>query len=495
MAALFVALACFFPFFEQIHSANELSRLYLTLSIVEEGTVSIDAQLTRLGNIHDKALRDGRHYSDKAPGTSFVAVPAIWAYYQLSDAPTLRGSVRLARLCSSTIPTAFLLLALLAFLRGYVPDPSLRRVLVLAYALASPATTYGTLLFGHQLSGVLVFATFLLARECGAQSYGRAALTGLVAGAAVCVEYQNALFLVPIAVLFLWRVRSPVPVLAGLLGLLPVAIGLGLYHQAAFGGPFTTGYHFVASSFAEVHAQGFMGIATPKWAHVTLSFVSSSKGLFFFAPWLVLGYVGLVRLRGADGLVTAGMVVLWSLFVVSMVYPVGGWTVSQRHLTPMVPWLLLPAGLLVTRFRDTRPLLAGLVLVGLLVTGVSSVVWPHFPEHLANPFWQIGWPLFSDGWVPESLLSDLSISAKSVAMAIGVTAALGILADLIRSGSGIRRFAWPLVAAALVFGFVRGTSGLFSDQDTRRDRRFIERVYEIDPASPPPTRLKRDAPR
>jgi len=492
LAAAFLVLTAFFPYFEAIHSANELSRLYLANAIVEEGSVSIDGQLQRLGNIHDKALRDGHYYSDKAPGAAFLAVPVVWLYYQVADQPSLRSEMRWARLWVNTLPTCLLLLILLGFLKEHFKDDRLIRVLLISYAFGTLATTYSQLLFGHQLGAVLVFACFLVVRRAEPHNPGwLGPAAGFLASAAVCVEYQNALFLLPLAVLYMVRTRARVrPVVMALLGAAPLAIALGLYHDAAFGSPFTTGYSFVASNFKEVHAQGFMGIAGPKWAHVVVSFVAPRKGLFFFAPFLLLAVPGLVLLRraGPDGLVTGIMVALYSLFVVSMVYPDGGWTVSQRHLTPMVPWLLLPIGLLVTRFADARPVLCGLAGAAIVITGISTIVWPHYQEQLLNPFFSIGWPLFRDGWLPQSHFSALGIASKTGATLIAVAVAAAGVYDLIVSAkSTIRRAVWPLAAMVIAAGFIYTASTFHPDQDVERDRRWIESVYELDPAAPSPT--------
>src|SRR5689334_14222237 len=60
----------------RIESVNVASRLALTLSIERAGTVTIDdlADVTS-----DKAKLSGHYYSDKAPGMSLLALPAVTA--------------------------------------------------------------------------------------------------------------------------------------------------------------------------------------------------------------------------------------------------------------------------------------------------------------------------------------------------------------------------------------------------------------------------------
>ena len=70
---LFLGLLFCFGYFQQVPAWNEYSRYDLVRAIVEDGSTQIDRFH---GNTGDKSFRDGHYYSDKAPGTSFVAVPA-----------------------------------------------------------------------------------------------------------------------------------------------------------------------------------------------------------------------------------------------------------------------------------------------------------------------------------------------------------------------------------------------------------------------------------
>ena len=490
IAFVFVVLAGFFPYFQEIYSANELSRLYLAMAIIEDGSISIDGPIERLGDTFDKAEYEGRAYTDKAPGASILLVPALYIYNFTSAEPVLPESVRLARLFVSTLPTVFLLFGLLGLLREHIRDQRLRIALLIAYGLGTPAMTYGMLLFGHQLSAAVVFWCFLLIRKASPQSgVVRAVVIGALAAAAICVEYQNALFLLPLAGYFLWRVRvRPKAIVFGLVGALPLFILLGMYHKAAFGSPFVTGYNHVASHFSEVHEQGLLGVKTPHLDNLALSFVSSKRGLFYFAPFLALAVPGLLLLPRAkgDGLVSFIMITLYTLFVSSMVYSEGGWTVSQRHLTPMIPWMILPIGLLVQRVSVVRPVFVGTALISIFVTGISSIVWPHFQETLSNPFFQLAWPMFDDGWLPPSIFGFLEISSKTAVLAIGALICGAALVDLVISAP--RKWLIPLymlVAVALFYGYVDQTKDIGADKRVTSERAHAERVYEPDPLAEP----------
>lgn len=483
IAFLAVALASVFPYFPEIRSANELSRLYLTLALVDDHTTSIDGPLTRYGDISDKAVREARYYSDKAPGMAFVALPFVWLHHAVTSAPTLETDVRIARLVGSTLPTIVLLFVLLGFLAQHVDDAHIRRAVLLAYGLGTVATTYSILFFGHQLSAVSLFLCFIAARNSSMGSRYAPMAVGAFAALAVAVEYPNAVLCAPIGVYFLLRTKSRLRSIAfAAIGALPIALLVGVYHKAAFGSPFATGYSFLANSFAAVHAQGFMGITHPTAAHAYLSFFSPWKGLFYYAPFLLLAlpgfYVG--RHRGADIRLALVMASLSALIVCSMVFPNGGWTVSQRHFTPMVPWLLLPTALTLSKVKWTRPLFAALAVIAITLTWLSTVVWPHYMDELTNPFFDMGIPLMRDGYFPPSLWNHLGIPTSVFAFAV-LAAAIGWL--IYFAGQRLERIQ-RILAIGLVVLVPVVWLGIASQLDrapnTGTARNYIDQAYVHD---------------
>jgi hypothetical protein len=491
--------AAFFAWFPSIRSPNELTRIYLAGALLEDRSVELDRQIAKYGGIFDVSVRElgntTHYYSDKAPGVALLSLPALAVQRALYKSPTLDAKVRLVRLWVSTLPTLLLLVLLLRFLKQHLRDPRLPALLVLAYALGSVATPYASLALGHQLSAVVLFSAFLAMRRLHPDAHlGRSLLVGLLASLAVNVEYQNALLFLPLGAFFAARVRlRPSHLLCALLGAAPLTAVLLLYHKQAFGSPFLTGYSFLASSFREVHAQGLLGVALPKASHAFLSFLSPAKGLFFFAPWLVLSVPGLFllwRSRRGDLRLMVAFVLLYGLFVSALVYPVGGWTVSQRHLVPAVPFMVLPAGLFIARLErrrgSGRVLLTGLALPAILACGISTVVWPHYQEHLLNPFWQLGWPLFLDRWVAPAALNSFGVSSFALATALLGSAASLFLVDLvIAARTWLRRILYPLAAIGIAAGALALSRLPGRAQDVAGDRRFVEQHYVHDPLAAP----------
>lgn len=527
LVVLFVAfgVANVSPYFEKIYSANELSRLYLAEALVRDGAVDIGGPLKRYGPVPDYARRAGKTYSDKAPGVSFVSAPAVAVYRAVSDAPNLRGMMLAARFTASVLPTWFILVALALVLQERVKSGVVRRAALVAYGFGSLGFTYGVLLFGHQLAAAVLFGLYVLIRrvdpdDTRLSSRARQAAVGFFAASAVVVEYPNAVYLLPLGFYYLFQTRArPTALLTAVLGMLPPVLALLAYHDAAFGSPWATGYSFLGNKhFAAVHAKGFMGVALPKLNHVWLSFFSPAKGMLYYTPFLAFALPALLAWRTGspnarrERLFVRIQVVVFALFVVSMVFPHGGWTVSQRHLTPLAPWLVVPAAIALDRWPHLRGPGAVAAAFGVIVTGISTVVWPYYFGDLKNPFFQFGWPAFRDGWLPPSWLNAVGLSTKTGVGLIGFTALALIFAAALspaRADAGEsdvetspkpraetpehtaanilprRTRALNIAALVLLPLALLGASRIGKDQHKPKHRQRLERDYEPGPYAKP----------
>jgi hypothetical protein len=75
-----------FPYFPGLRSANEVPRVYLVKAIADHGRFWIDDQIRPDDNTGDTS-RSGEHvYSNKAPGSSMLAVPPYWIVSRVSRA-------------------------------------------------------------------------------------------------------------------------------------------------------------------------------------------------------------------------------------------------------------------------------------------------------------------------------------------------------------------------------------------------------------------------
>jgi hypothetical protein len=463
-AALCALVLCAYGYFYQAGGWNQNTRFDLTRAIVEQGTSSIERYHHNTG---DKALRDGVHYSDKAPGLSWLAVPAYAVAWQLhrGDEPPSRRFLDRAAYASTlwavALPSALAVVLLYLMMGALGAGRAAAVAVALAYALATLAWPYSTLLYGHQLAGALLLSGFALlvlahrghpcplaAGEGRAVWKGRALLAGagVLLGYAVVVEYTAALAVLPICVYAAWFVR-PLSRLGWLVaGGAVCAVALAAYHALVFGGPFTFPYDF---STQDHRGQGwFMGLGMPAGDALGGILISPYRGLLYSAPWLALAVPGLVvmlrrpALR-AEGAVCAAVIPLFLWMNASLVDWQGGWAMGARYLIPSLPFWALCAGALAIAFpppllrlgshsapatppvalseaaqpRSRRALWASRAgwAIALALTAYSALlmlagtaVKPEVPTHIARPF--SGWllPRFYDG--------SLAVSTQSIDM-------------------------------------------------------------------------------
>src|SRR5206468_203909 len=106
------------------------------------------------------------------------------------------------------------------------------------------------------------------------------------------------------------------------------------------------------------HLGGFLGIRYPDPRAFGLSFFSPLRGFFMLSPFLALALVGLKALREHRALFwfTVSLLLANAYFTSSFTYDSWGWTTGPRHLTPLVPFLLLPVALALHRLKQATAL-------------------------------------------------------------------------------------------------------------------------------------------
>jgi hypothetical protein len=172
----------------------------------------------------------------------------------------------------------------------------------------------------------------------------------------------------------------------GLGAALPTAFLLA-YNALAFGSPLRMGYFFHATEqFRDVHsAANPLGLRRPDWSRFDDLTIRPARGLFWYAPILLLTVPGLVALlvRKYIGLATVAASTIAAVFLVNLSYPEwsGGWSTGPRLLVPMLPFAMLPvAGLLAVGGRATTALAAVLAVVGGVVVFLFVGIGARVPD-------------------------------------------------------------------------------------------------------------------
>ncbi len=467
---LFAANVYFFP---RWADWGQNSRLDLTLAIVDQGSFEIGDYYHNTG---DYAKFEGRYYSDKAPGPSFLGVPVYAAARPLLQSGPVQGII--TRLASSdafgstlneegtglqqekiyqalvlmivtmvvvALPSAFLGVLLYRLLNQINEARGWNVAAVLVWGLATPAFPYSGTFISHQLVAFLLFAAFWLGFQMrqGRLSPAWAGLVGFLLGYAVISEYPSAVIAGGIALYVLLTMPDKRWLAAAVVGgLLPVA-GMMAYNYSIFRTVLPVGYEY-SELYSEQHSQGFLSLTYPHFEALWGITFGSFRGLFFLAPVLLLAVAGFVpwwrtkRLR-PELYVCAWAVISYLLYNGSSIMWQGGFAIGPRYVVPMLPFLAAGFGGFAARWG--RALWARL-LMGILTAWSVFAVWAEtlggqsFPDWTPNPLFNYSLPHLAQGNIARNMGMVLNLSGWSSVLLLVVVLAIGIflIARILRSG-------------------------------------------------------------
>jgi hypothetical protein len=321
LGAIAFVLLWFPSIYPRFISPNELSRVLLTRAIVEDGTMRLDAQVARSGEFSDLAKFDGHYYSDKAIGTSLLAVPFYWSWFHLFGPLNDFFSVLLCRLFVVTLPA----IGLAAFLLRRWQSP----LAVLAMFLGSVVLPQSLSFTGHVPMTVLIVIVAELVLEARPRSHRFYLLMGALTGAAIVIDYTAALFAVLLAAHLMWK-RTGWLYLAGVAAVASVVL---IYNAMHFAGPFDPAYHHMIGARDQANRAGaLLGAGLPRLDALWGLTFGKMRGLFLLSPFLL----ACVRRRDF------AMVIAAAYLLAAAAIPDwhGGWCLGSRYLVPAVPFLL-----------------------------------------------------------------------------------------------------------------------------------------------------------
>jgi hypothetical protein len=408
-----------FPYFDRLRNANEMPRILMTKAIVDRGVLNIDHGMGELQSISDTSVApNGHHYPNKAPGPSFLAVP-IYAVCKLIGATSLRTVTWAFRVTVVTIPALFFLPLFYRFSRRFTVSEQARRAALVAFALGSQAFPYALLFMSHALAtaflGLGFVAAVRLVRDKTQRWQRAAVLSGFACAMSVMMDYQSVMAATVIGLYVLIpgsrRLRNVVWMTAGAL---PPAVILAVYQKVAFGSFVRTGYDFGVDQSTK---SGFMGIIGINKAALTSTFILPSNGILVLAPWVLFAVVGgivIARKReararmGAEAAACAAIGIAYLLFLSSLLPYMarGGWCVGPRYMTvamPFVAWLAAAGMQSALRWTATKVLALSLIVASATIFVVGATTFPHWPDRLNNPLYDLVFPLLGRGYAVHSL--------------------------------------------------------------------------------------------
>lgn len=419
---IFISIVFFIGFFP---GWNELSRLDLVFSIVDQGQLNIDSYWNQPGYAtQDLAYYNGHYYCDKSPILSFLAVPFYWLWRQLGDIFGIYFIPVKSRLLITpfliTLPAAILSVWFYRFL-GYIrTDPVNQYVLTMFYSLGTIAFPFSYLFFSHVPATFFIFGgffiLFLMLSKTSSESASKKPIylliAGLMTGLGFSAEQPTGIILAGILGYLYYRLRDKKRIFWFLLGVLPPLIIVMWYNYTCFGNIFASGYRYEYNPvFQSNMSKGFMGITYPKWQAFWGTSFSPYRGLFFYSPFLLFAIPGFYRFIGdkkfkAEGILFLLIVVGFFYFNISYYAWHGGWSIGPRHIIPMLPFLVIP---IYTLLPEWKKWVWGLGILSVFIMSLCCFAGSLFPEEAKNPLISFVYPHLKEGLFSQNILIYLRI--------------------------------------------------------------------------------------
>ncbi len=428
-----------------------------TMVVIGEGTCTGDVGVAP----------DGHFHPNKPPGSSLLAVPPYFVLFHLErwlgcDPDDWWIMSVNAWLCSALtvgLASALGVVLVLRLAAQFFPGhPGAALGAALACGFGTTFFPFGTLMFDHNLTAVLLLASFSAARN------GRPFYAGVWAGVAAVTNYLAA---IPGAMFGVWLLfrrgtrnaergmsgaergmpneeknqfagatNPPLEIqnsefkiqnsprrlhwcaaLRFTLGVLPCLAVLLAYNAAAFGSPFALNTSFQNPAFKEI-APAFLGMFTaPSWFAAVAITVSPWRGVFVLSPVLIAAVACLFTRWKTDRLIAERGLILGCaafFFLVNICFNGfhGGFAAGPRYLIPALPFVCIFLAPAFVRWPCATTCLATFSIVqqtlltatdALNPLGVGAHAWVNHPDEWKDKLrgnslvWRYAWPMFAHG--------------------------------------------------------------------------------------------------
>lgn len=455
---LMVAFSYFFSYAPSYEQPQEVSHLYLARAMVEQGSFRIGEQIKAHGDGASKVIFEGEAFSDQAPGLAVISLPALvlakgWASARGKPLET-ESALHWLRLTMAQLPAAIFFIALFLFLIAHDSKPKAARAGVIMAALSVPLFVSSTL-FGSTQLGALFMMGALLTLAAGDDWPGpaRFAGAGILAGAAVAIDYAMLPPLIILSVYVLSRARQPRWILPFFIAVGVWLTLVGLYHYACFGSPLT-----IAPQIAR---GGLWQSWHPAGARLIHALFSRSFGLVGLAPLWVLVPFGVFMMISRGEVAELLLVVTMAGLELLMACGDRGMDteplLAMRLLAPATVFLIWPLVRAVELFSAIAlgPLIFGaLGAASLFTTILVAPYFQFFPADGFNSLRDVSLFLMRDGVVPHNLGAWIGLHGEmSVAPFALLLLIFASIVAVAGEGSGFRRMlsVWVLAASFLMW--------------------------------------------
>jgi len=316
----------------------------LTKSIVNYNDFSIEHYINYTYHV-DYADYNGKMYSDKAPGSSFMAIPA-YLLCKIVGIKNIYHQTYIMTILTVSLFSSLLFLIFYKIVGRLTRDKNVQILTTITLGLGTLLFPYSTIFFGRNLAAFFSFAAFylifLVKRDTLNENY--LILSGALTAFGFLTDYFAGVA-IPFLIFYVLTFNRKRGFLKFLIPLLAFSSLALVYNQVLFDDFLSFPYKYQAF-YKEAQSYGLYGITTPKPEVILELTFLPHRGLFIFSPILILTFWGLYyNLKKSKFKIESIICILIfvSLLLVNSGFSVwdGGWSFGPRYLIPSLPFLTL----------------------------------------------------------------------------------------------------------------------------------------------------------
>ena len=387
--------------------SNEFTRLALIESLAERQTFIIDESV--FFPTKDIAFYDGHYYSKPAPGLALLEVPVYlffkWLFSTFFTEPYFNliiWHIRFVLLITTVLISTFTVILVYSTCKLFKMSELAAILTAFVYAFGTFAWVYSQTFFPHPLSSFLlllgVYFIIKTLKDEEQKSPKFLLISGSAMGYSILTEYTNFLvFVVIIMYYFVYTFRTNKASIRGktkefMLFLIPVCVWLivlGTINYTIYDSFFETGY----MSPYDPDFGASEGFTTPLHVGLYGLLFSEYRGLFYYAPILLIGCYGFkrfVKQYPYEALLFGSAFLSILLLFSTWWRPWGGACYGPRFIVPVISFLTIPLGFVVDERRKNRLfwiIFSILLLYSMAAMSIGVIVdvFVNSGRHVPNP--------------------------------------------------------------------------------------------------------------
>lgn len=382
--AIWIFLLAFatYAYFHAGGGWNQNAFFDATRAIVERHTFAIDSYATNTGDV---SFANGHVYANKAPALACLAAIVYWPLHALEhargidagDANVMTVNAYICTMFVVALPAALIPALLYTLARKRRFPAGWSAIAALSIAFGTQLFPYATIFMMHAPSALLLLVALTSERR---------GVAGLAAGVAMAMNYLCA-----VTLLFGFARRGGARFVAG--AVTPL-LALGIYQWMCFGGIFTTSVAHTSSRFLSRKAA--LGVLQlPSFDSIYGVTISPYRGVFFFAPLLLVAFFGfLAWWRQQRRECALALIAIAALFTFNVCFNGwdGGFAIGGRYLVPLIP--LFGIAILYAR---RMALTIAVAVLSFAINFAAAAVDPQPSGTIPRPVTQYLFPLLLTG--------------------------------------------------------------------------------------------------